>query len=347
MQPGERPGPRDVVIYATLPNEMPRVAGVITEFRQTPLSHVNLRAVQDDVPNAYIHGAANDGSITALIDKCVYYKVTTGGYELRGATVEEVNEHFEALRPTVAQVPARDLSVTEIRSLNRIASKTHQASGSRPPTSPRCAHSVSPIAWSPTASLSHSSSMTPSCGTTAYWRRWLNCETTPSSKETQTFATVCLESCGSRSRRGSFRDGQSTCSAKCSAPFPMESPSAGRSSTNNEDLPGFSGAGLYDSYTHHRTRAHIEKSIKQVYASLWNFRAYEEREFYLIDHLATAMGVLVHQSFSDERANGVAVTEDVLYQTQEQDGRSYFVNAQVGEDLITNPKPSPSPKSSC
>ena len=49
-----------------------------------------------------------------------------------------------------------------------------------------------------------------------------------------------------------------------------------RSSTNNEDLPGFSGAGLYTSKTQHLDEGHISKSIKQVYASMWNFRAYEE-----------------------------------------------------------------------
>ena len=45
-----------------------------------------------------------------------------------------------------------------------------------------------------------------------------------------------------------------------------------RSSTNNEDLPGFSGAGLYTSKTQHLDEGHISKSIKQVYASMWNFR---------------------------------------------------------------------------
>ena len=52
-----------------------------------------------------------------------------------------------------------------------------------------------------------------------------------------------------------------------------------RSSTNNEDLPGFSGAGLYTSKTQYPDEGHISKSIKQVYASMWNFRAYEERDF--------------------------------------------------------------------
>ena len=57
MSLGERPNPRDIVIYDTLPNELPRVAGIITTVPQTPLSHVNLRAVQDGVPNAFVRDA--------------------------------------------------------------------------------------------------------------------------------------------------------------------------------------------------------------------------------------------------------------------------------------------------
>ena len=98
MDPDERPHSRDVVIYEALPNEMPRVAGIVSTVPQTPLSHVNLRALQDGVPNAFIAGALEDDDIGDLIDSHVYYAVTDTGYTIRAATQAEVDAHFASSR---------------------------------------------------------------------------------------------------------------------------------------------------------------------------------------------------------------------------------------------------------
>jgi phosphoenolpyruvate synthase/pyruvate phosphate dikinase len=115
--------------------------------------------------------------------------------------------------------------------------------------------------------------------------------------------------------------------------FPANAPIRCRSSTNNEDLEGFNGAGLYDSYTHRPDEGQLSSTLKQVWASLWNFRAFEERQFWKIDHMTAAMGVLVHENEDDEQANGVAITKNIY----DPNWPGFYVNAQVGESLVTNP----------
>ncbi len=110
-----------------------------------------------------------------------------------------------------------------------------------------------------------------------------------------------------------------------------------RSSTNAEDMEGFNGAGLYDSKTAiiGDTEKTVEKAILDVWSSFWNFRAFQERDLFGINHESCAMGVLVHRSFPDEKANGVLVSKN-LYRNQ-YDGIT--VNVQLGEDSVVKPEP--------
>ena len=108
---------------------MPRTAGVITEERQTPLSHVNLRAIQDRIPNAFIQNASATDEISSLIGKLVHYQVRPQGYRIREATTAEVDSHFASLRPSQPQSPARDLSAKEIRPLSQINFEDSKAFG--------------------------------------------------------------------------------------------------------------------------------------------------------------------------------------------------------------------------
>jgi len=129
MMPGERPGPRDVVIYEAIPNELPRVAGIITTAAQTPLSHVNLRAVQDGVPNAYIMGALESTEIAGYVGKQVRYEVGADGWRMREVSAAEVEAFYASSRPRSTQTPERDLSVRRIRSLGEIGFEDWRAFG--------------------------------------------------------------------------------------------------------------------------------------------------------------------------------------------------------------------------
>ncbi|WP_435524912.1 PEP/pyruvate-binding domain-containing protein [Chryseobacterium indoltheticum] len=110
-----------------------------------------------------------------------------------------------------------------------------------------------------------------------------------------------------------------------------------RSSTNAEDMEGFNGAGLYDSKTAiiGDPEKTVEKAILDVWSSFWNFRAFQERDLFGINHESCAMGVLVHRSFPDEKANGVLVTRN-LYRNQYV---GITVNVQLGEESVVKPEP--------
>ncbi|MCU7924195.1 MAG: hypothetical protein KZQ88_16020 [Candidatus Thiodiazotropha sp. (ex Dulcina madagascariensis)] len=121
----------DIVVFKLLPNDLTHVAGVLTEEPQTPLSHINLKAKQNDTPNAYLKGASNDPRISPLINKLVYLKVAADDIEIREATQAEFDEHLERIRPQEPQLPRRDLSRMKIVDLKDIGNADLIAYGAK------------------------------------------------------------------------------------------------------------------------------------------------------------------------------------------------------------------------
>ena len=340
MEVDETPGSRDIVLYDALPNSLPRVGGIMTSVIQTPLSHVNLRAIQDNVPNAYIADPLSIDSIASLLGNYIYFKVEAESYFIREATLDEVNEWFEALRPTEPQIPVRDLSITEILPLDDVGFEMSTAFGAK------CAN----VATMRTFDFPEGT-IPDGFGIPFYfYDEFMQLNNFYEEAEVMINNPSFINDIDFREDRlRDFRDDikdalmpawMMDALQEMHDSFPVGTAVRCRSSTNNEDLPGFSGAGLYTSKTQYLDEGHISKSIKQVYASMWNFRAFEERDFYRVDHFMAAMGLLCHPNFQEEQSNGVGISLDPIYNTE----GTFYLNTQVGESLITNPDPNAVPE---
>lgn len=119
-----------------------------------------------------------------------------------------------------------------------------------------------------------------------------------------------------------------------------------RSSTNAEDLANFSGAGLYTTVPNVRGGDQLMEAIKKVWASVWNYEAYEARESFGMNHLGVYPAVLIQEGIDADSA-GVAITTDpfdpmnrgaVYINAKRGLGIKVVEGRRVAEQVIYNPR---------
>lgn len=315
----------DIVLLQESYPDITPVAGILATRFSTPLSHVNLRAAAWNIPNAGDKRARE--KYAKLAGKTVYYAVTETSIELREATADEIKElENKILDRKTVRLPAAKIDNPRFAMLTRMRVKDATIYGTKSANLGEIVTANLPGVNVPIGFgvpffyyVQHMKQngldkkveallADKRFKTDAAWRK-AELETLKAAVIAAPIDQTSLDAIYKRVR--------------------VKLGGAGvfvRSSTNAEDLPGFNGAGLYDTVPNVVGKKALGEAIKTVWSSVWNLRAVDEREAFGIDHRQVFGSVMI-QVGVNATAAGVLVTKN-LYDTS--DSNSYTINAKHG-----------------
>ena len=332
-------GRHDLALINGIPNDISVVAGIITTDFQTPLSHINVLSHNRGTPNMALRDGWTNPKLNALLDQLVYLKVTLDSFYVREATVAEAESFWARKEPSKVQKLTIDTLTTGLIHLagtdhGRVSTIGGKAANfaelmnitfqGQPIPLPEGAFAI-PISYYWNHLKTHQIDV--------YLKEML---ANPEFKANSTIRAEMLTHLQQLIKDAPVDPGLvELIRAKLGSYGPF-SPYRFRSSTNAEDIEGFNGAGLYNSYSAVQGDPDktIEGAIRKVWASLWNLKAFEEREYFKIDPLSVGMAILVHRSFPTEDANGVVITKNLFNPYNP----AITINVQVGEISIVLPE---------
>ena len=322
----------EIVIFREAPLTLTPVSGIITTNFSTPLAHVNLLAAGWGIPNAYVKNA--DELFQSLVGKFVYFEAREDGFVLRAAKTEETAEAGRKLAErSDLLTPEADLEFKQLTELKAQRMKHSQRFGAKAANLGEVLHAVQ-LGKIPGVIVPGGFSIP-----FAFYEEFLQANQLDEEIVTLLGNDRFNHDAAYRKQqlaelRQSIQAGQHTpefqrlLRAKVRSVFgKLEQKGVfARSSTNSEDLPNFSGAGLYTSVPNIKTEAALEEAIKTVWASLWNYEAYEARESAGINHSAVYASVLVQEGINADAA-GVLITTNPF---DSEDKGAIYLNAKRG-----------------
>jgi hypothetical protein len=315
-----------IIIFKEVPIQLTPLSGIILTEPASPLSHANLLAKSWGIPNARIANA--DQLFKQLEGKYVRLEVGENQYKLTPADVREVearNREFikradlVTPRANLTYEKLTDLQVQRARDVNRFGAK---AANLGELTNPHHPNIVVPAGFS-IPFVHYKTHLTVNK---------LDERIQEAVEEDRFVHDPVYRKKRLAEIRGWIQQGKLEVGFKKmleAKAFELGLFKTGlfvRSSTNAEDLPNFSGAGLYTTVPNVRTYEQLYEAVKTVWASVWNYEAYEAREGYGMNHWGVYMSVLVQTGIDAESA-GVAITTDPF---NKQNKGAVYINAKRG-----------------
>jgi hypothetical protein len=380
--------PTDIPVFDELPLDLSVVAATITRAYQDTNSHINLKSKERNTPNMVLRDAgAEQADLKPWIDQPIHLIVTSQGWSIRPSTDAEVQARFAA-KQQKPWVPLKWKSTASVSNFASICPgrpvtclKASELFGSKAANlgflkeifRDRSLPGAEPLTYDPVP-LGYAVPL-------QFYKDFVDLPANTSLKE-KLNAFIATEKSGLMSSSERTRKAEELRQLILNAELPAQNLSRIldqartqapdidkwkiRSSANAEDIEGFDGAGLHDSYSakvsnqdnaEHSCKLVLDDdpepgelakmkvkpktfacAIKGVYASLWNKRAIEERNFARIDHASIAMGLAILPSYDTESpvtANSVVVTRVI----NSRDVYGYTLSIQKDNNTVTNPLP--------
>jgi len=100
-------GPRDIVLTDGIPNDIPLIAGLVTETFQTPLAHVNVLSRGRGTPNMALRDARKDPRVQPYLGQLVRLDVYGSDFALSRADPSEALAFWNSKKPSTQTLTPR------------------------------------------------------------------------------------------------------------------------------------------------------------------------------------------------------------------------------------------------
>lgn len=322
-------GFNEILVLDEVPVQLPPVAGIITTKPSTPLSHINLLAKGWGIPNVYIKNAQE--LFKQYNGWWVEFDARRDAYSIKRADLNVLDEYQKRLKERLdVMKPRSDLSVTKLANLSEQRASSVVAYGAKSANLGELIHARVPgFSVPPGFTIPF-----------FYYDQFLKENKLDDAiyamlndqkfVHDPAYRRSYLTRMRDRIQQGIMNaELRTEMLRRLHAEFPGKGVFA-RSSTNSEDLPNFNGAGLYSTAPNVRGDEQLVEAVKYVWASVWNFEAYEARERAGIDHMKIYMAVLIQEGINSE-SSGVMITADPFNRAPEAINRgSIYISAKRG-----------------
>ncbi|MEO7659545.1 MAG: PEP/pyruvate-binding domain-containing protein [Pyrinomonadaceae bacterium] len=316
-------GDNEILVLRELPLSLPPVRGIIIAKPSSPLSHINILAKGWNIPNVYIKDA--DKLFRDYNTFVFKLEVNLTDYSFDRASSDDVKTAF--VSPD-QQTPPADLKATKLTGLREMRKKDSIRYGSK-------SANLGEMLNSRIAGITVPDGFT----VPFYWYdKFISDNGFDKVMDKLTDNLDFVHN--PKFRRQKLEEYRAMIQ---NAEFENElrdqiidkwrtqlggKPVFVRSSSNAEDLPNFSGAGLYSSVPNVINEDDLIKAVKKVWASLWKFEAYEARVRNYVSQSDVYMSALIQLGIDMEKG-GVMITKDPF---DERNKNAVYISAVCGHN---------------